>query len=538
MAAEEKFDHDHLAYVRLRSPQQHATALNVPDAADVNEILRSNLALRSTYRESLTVFSALARHNVFEAAVEYTRKYLPEVDQWLPGISTDRVVMAGHQPTLFHPGVWYKNFRLDALATRFDAVAINLVVDNDLLSSPTIGCPVRSNAVRSNADASASVVLLRMDPPAAPLPYENRSILDAQCFKKFHQSATEAIDSVVANPMVSELWPEVMAAREILGDRSMGQVLAAGRHRLEWRLGLRTLEVPVSHVSGTQAFGSFVARIFIDIENFQKIYNRVLLRYRNEHGIRSSAHPVPELTGVDQWLETPFWIWTGVDPQRRRLFMKTDDRHFHLSDLNQFQRSVDIGEFPQWWSDNVKTGQVCIRPRALATTMFSRLLVCDLFIHGIGGAKYDQLTDQIISDFFDVSPPEYLTSTATFRLPLADDRVTKEDVSNRRQRLREYKFHPEKFVTPSAETDSLKQQKRSAIKALNSGDDKKSAHAKIEAVNQKLSKMLQHQAAATELEIEQLKSQLRRSQILHSREYSFALHPNSIVEELKTLARQ
>ena len=532
MAAEEKFEQDHLAYVRLRSPQQHATALDVPDAAKVDDLFSSNVDLRSGYPEALAVFSAVARHSVFEAAVEYTRKYLPEVDQWLPKISTDRVVMAGHQPTLFHPGVWYKNFRLDALAKRFDAAPINLVVDNDLLATPTISSP------RLRDDGSASVSLLDMDQPAAPLPHEHRGIVDQACFSAFGQNAADAIGPTVANPIIGSLWPEVMAAKESLSDSSLGRILAAGRHRLEWQLGLRTLEVPISHVAATLAFGSFASRIFIDIENFQEVYNRVLLRYRSEHGIRSSAHPVPELSSSDQWLETPFWIWTSSDPRRRQLFVKTDDQNFHLSDLNQFQQSVNIGEFPGWWTENVKSHRVCIRPRALATTMFSRLLVSDLFIHGIGGAKYDQLTNQIISDFFGVSPPGYLTSTATFSLPFANPRVTKKDISDQRQLLREYKFHPEKHADPSSETEALKDQKRLAIEELHNSDAKKLAHEKIVAINMHLAAPLQPQAKLAEQTIETLKSELRTSQILHSREYSFALHPVSIVEELKTLARR
>ena len=531
MAAEEKPEQDHLAHVRLRAPQQHASALDVPAAAAVDELFSANVRLRTSYPQSLATFSAVARENVLDAAAEYTRRYLPEVDDGSAGISADRIVMAGHQPTLFHPGVWYKNFRLDALSKRFDATAINLVVDNDLLATPTVGCPQQDN------QGLAAIGLLQMDKPAAPAPHEHRGILDRTLFEAFGQNAAQAIAPTVGDPVIRSLWPEVMAAREILGDLSLGHVLAAGRHRWEWALGLRTLEVPVSHVAGTIAFGSFAGGIFTDIENFHGIYNRVLTRYRKAHGIRSKAHPVPELTRDGQWWESPFWIWTDRDPVRRALFVKVKDGHFHLSDLNQFGQSVAIENFFQWWADHVKRRRVCIAPRALTTTMFGRLLVSDLFIHGIGGAKYDQLTDQIISEFFGVSPPGYLTSTATFSLPFAQPRVTKRDITQRRSRLREYQFHPQRHVASSAAMDTLKRKKRAAIKELKSGKSRKIAHDKIEAINGQLAQTLHAQTAAVELEIEQLKSQLRNSQILHSREYSFALHPKSIVEELKSLAR-
>ncbi len=45
-----------------------------------------------------------------------------------------------------------------------------------------------------------------------------------------------------------------------------------------------------------------------------------------------------------------------------------------------------------------------LRTRALLTTMYSRLLLGDLFIHGIGGSKYDELGDEIMRRFLGFEP--------------------------------------------------------------------------------------------------------------------------------------
>ena len=71
---------DHLAYVRLRSPQQNGEALDVPAASKVDDLFEANLLLRSKYSEALSISSSVARKQVFDAAVNYTRRYLPEVD--------------------------------------------------------------------------------------------------------------------------------------------------------------------------------------------------------------------------------------------------------------------------------------------------------------------------------------------------------------------------------------------------------------------------------------------------------------------------
>ena len=49
----------------------------------------------------------------------------------MPDASADSLLLAGHQPELFHPGVWVKNFALNGLARRHGATPLNLVVDND-----------------------------------------------------------------------------------------------------------------------------------------------------------------------------------------------------------------------------------------------------------------------------------------------------------------------------------------------------------------------------------------------------------------------
>ena len=47
-----------------------------------------------------------------------------------------------------------------------------------------------------------------------------------------------------------------------------------------------------------------------------------------------------------------------------------------------------VEQLADWGRRGVK-----IRSRALITTLWARLVLGDLFLHGIGGAKYDQVTD-------------------------------------------------------------------------------------------------------------------------------------------------
>ena len=44
--------------------------------------------------------------------------------------------------------------------------------------------------------------------------------------------------------------------------------------------------------------------------------------------------------------------------------------------------------------------------------MYARVVLGDLFLHGIGGGKYDELTDAIVGRFLGVAPPEFAVVTA------------------------------------------------------------------------------------------------------------------------------
>jgi hypothetical protein len=50
------------------------------------------------------------------------------------------------------------------------------------------------------------------------------------------------------------------------------------------------------------------------------------------------------------------------------------------------------------------------------------LLVADQFVHGIGGARYDQITDAIIARHFGIDPPRFSVTTATLYSPAAAGR--------------------------------------------------------------------------------------------------------------------
>ena len=537
---------DHLAHVRLRAPKRDGQTLDLPANEEVATLLRDNLALRQSANSAPNDFplrdlQSRARAETIELAVSWSNQYLP-VEARLDANSfhpSSPIIFGGHQPTLFHPGVWYKNFRLHQIAQASGATAINMIVDNDLSGAASIKFPQRSKT-------RAAIGLVAFDAPGSAVPFEMQKIVDPKIFESFGKQSADSISQLVSNPIVKHLWPEVVKAEKALTQShraaSPGHAIAAGRHMLEHAHGLRTLEVPISRLAGTSSFAEFSGYLIEHLTKFRDAYNQSIIRYRARHGIRSSAHPVPELGRLEesgqQWLEAPFWIWTDQSPLRKPMFVRQVGNDLEISNSHATLAKISITAWSDWLVEQNQqiqsTGKgIFIRPRALITTMFARLLASDLFVHGIGGAKYDQLTNQIIVDFFGVDPPRFVTATGSWRLPTGFPEVYPADITTRKEALRKMRFHPETFVsTADDDITRLIESKHSAITGQ-PAQSPRERHQAIETANLELQGLLEPERKAITNEIDSLSEKVRDSQILNSREFSFALHPVELIDRLK-----
>ncbi len=144
-------------------------------------------------------------------------------------------------------------------------------------------------------------------------------------------------------------------------------------------------------------------------------------------------------------------MWTTRNPRRRRLFIQATADETILSDRQSWEARLPLspesdaaGAVEQLMQ--LQRGNVRIRPRALVTTLWARLALGDLFIHGIGGAKYDCVTDRLIERFFGLTAPRFLVVSATLHLPIQRRRATPEDVRAIQHELRTMTYQPEQYL--------------------------------------------------------------------------------------------
>jgi hypothetical protein len=541
----------------FRAPQGDGETLIEPPLANLRQTLDVNLKRLDQIPIQCGIHYETecyqARQQLIQAAVAYTQSY-SNVTEVANSSHDPDVVLAGHQPELFHPGVWLKNFVLDRCGQLPNTLAINLVVDNDVADRTSVRIPVGS-LIRPQFEE------VPIDEPGPRIPFEERKIVSVDAVRSFAARLHDGFDArhwfkhAPASLMADKVWENVERSNSSHKTSYLGEWLAQGRHRLEQQLGFRSLELPLSHVAQSESFRKFALRTFLDLPRFQVIYNRSLAEYRIVNKIRSASHPVPELATDGEWLEAPFWIWTKENPQRRRLFVCRDrapdgKTALCLSDRQQVQditvllSSNDSTAGVEQWTYLEETCGIKIRPRALITTMYSRLFLSDLFIHGIGGAKYDELTDAIIRRFFGIEPPAYMTVTGTVRLPIPRPDVSAADVRNVKQLIREIRFHPEKFVndTSPAIRESATQfaaQKQELLRQHQfhfRGASPEQSRA-LDDLNRQLSVLLTDVEIRLRDELKDRERDYQTARLLGSREFSFVLHPaDELPEQLKKMA--
>ncbi len=514
-------------YRTYRAPRENGEALIEPALADCSRLLASNRANSAAWTFDLcgVPFDEVrqaARDELVRDAVRYTSAYRQVID--LPPDAA--IVMAGHQPTLFHPGVWFKNFVLDEVANRaanVSVIGINLVIDNDAAATAAVRVPVID---RQTHTVTGSTVVI--DSALSGVPYEQTRIRDRDVFDSFGVRLAEAIaplesGPLEAGPLVRELWPFAQAAA--VRCENVACALAQARHALEGTLGLRTLEVPISVVCRSESFAAFTLSILNHLVRFRSIYNDAVIQYRQAHGIRSNAHPVPELAAEDDWIEAPLWLYGDDSPQRRGVWVRQVGEGIEISDRRDksfvLDRSRDRSAAAALAAQGGSNWK--LRPRALLTTMYARMVLCDLFMHGIGGAKYDQLGDQILKRFYGVEPNEMMVVSATLQLPVADEFADARTPNQVRRRLRDLRFAPDTFPPQSPAAVSLVKRKRELLARIPASGSKRNWHVELTRVNQQLSELLSGERAELETALATAIAAASANSILRSREYSFAL---------------
>ncbi|MBN1492487.1 MAG: hypothetical protein JXA69_21420 [Phycisphaerae bacterium] len=506
-----------LNFRALQTPSDDGEILIEPAFDLLGDLARQNRARLAEASGALAGagWAALRRH---------TRRMLNIPDDAV-------VIMTGHQPEFIHAGVWAKHVVAQQLAETLDGVAVNLVVDNDVPKAAALAIPGVS------ADGRINLQHVPFAEWPAGWPYESLPALGREAIERIAGEVARCMGSAYAASMM----PTYLAALREAGAPDYVTQAVAGRRAVEASFGVSLQDRRASAVWGGPILADWLRRP----RAFAEAYNAALDAYRREQNVRSPNRPIPSLRIQDGRVELPVWAYGPGEP-RQRLFVEPAEDEVRI-----FAEDVLIGRVAMaLLADPVAGGTaiqtVCrkaLRPRALALTLWARLLACDLFIHGIGGAKYDRITDTIIRSYYGLEPPAMACVSATLRLPLPRTPVSAADRFAAQRRVRDVFFQPDRWAMDVPEAAPLLAERRSAIErsdALRQTNGRnrparREIFDRIRAVNARLVELRPEIVAEAQQALARLDVRQRNDRIATGRDYFFALLPR---EKLESLCRR
>lgn len=388
------------------------------------------------------------------------------------------LVLSGHQPEFFHPGVWAKNFAAAWAGRAVGTTAGHVVIDSDLAAATTLTVP-------TEVDGRLDESRLAFD-ASGPAPWEERRVIDGSALRDFPDRSAAALQPFGFAPLVADRESRAILSRAA-GDRGvrLDAVTTSLRTHFERRWGIDTPQVRLSDLEAGVAFERLLAHLVTTGETFAAAYNEALAAYRRRHGLRRAGRPVPDLETGATYIELPVWVWRRGATFRKRLSVgRVGDGIRLLADgaaLHDTPLDNDADAVAEAIATLREQG-VRFRSRALLTTLFLRLFIADIFIHGIGGALYDEVTDELIRRFFAVDPPRFAAVSATLRLPLGGRHELGSDEARTRLRAdliaarRRLEFDPARYfdvATAGPRVTELMQTRRRLIAEQKRAEDRR-----------------------------------------------------------------
>jgi hypothetical protein len=255
-------------------------------------------------------------------------------------------------------------------------------------------------------------------------------------------------------------------------------------------------------------------------------YNGALADYRAVNKTRTALQPFPDLARDGDRFELPFWV---IEAHRRQTLWCERAGELLILLGSDGVAIATLPQDPDGAIAALLALELTLAPKALALTLYVRTLMCDLFIHGVGGGGYDRVTDDVFERYFGVRAPAYVVASTTMYLPLGMHVITDAEVSAARERLNRLSHNPDAMLS-EVEFDStaereravaLAREKAELVSAIAKPDaEKKTLGLRIREVNTELGTLLAPLRSSLEAQLVSLESQQAAAEILTDRTYA------------------
>lgn len=313
--------------------------------------------------------------------------FLPGVEQFSKALRNGGMLSTCHQLHFFHPGIGIR-FHLVDLIQREDKCIVFMDTDRTDLR---VRCPwMGETPTHGSGPYSAKERPKVFNFVVSEKPLYTFSSLESERVEGFFKEIESHLKSVLHDTGYTCIQEFRRFSEIFLGqDPSLPlrERLADGFIRFN---GITARHMFLTELLAGAEYSEFLGRIYTEAERFRAVYNQSIDRFGDLFRFRFRNYPFPKLEGG----ELPFWIIR--DGRRHQLSTNRVD----ASDLKRYT----------------------IVPKASPLTLFLRLHVAGVFMHGVGGANYEWINEQILEGFYHVEPRPYFVMSATFHLCRIPDR--------------------------------------------------------------------------------------------------------------------
>jgi len=522
-----------MAHAKTTTPAGHGELVTTPPYAQWAGLTRTNAAAARMWDFDLCgVPVGRLRDLARREAVGRARAFSERLGVPVRAVDDDPelIVVTGHQPELYHPGIWIKDFLLQRLGEETGAAAIDVVVDSDGFDTLEMHSPCLKPEVRV---CRAYLAVGTTDGCYACTPVPPADALGQFCEAGAEHLAT--LPSPAVGHHFADFCGHLTAAAA--DAHNLAELVTFARRRYEASAGTDYLEVPVTSLAASRAFATLLAHVAMDAAAFAAAYNGALAEYRERTGTRSAAQPFPDLQVEGEMVELPFWHLAGGS--RATVWARTGRFPALVVDGEVVCELGEQAEAPE----ALLASALAPAPKALALTLFTRLLVADFFIHGVGGGRYDQVTDDVIRRYFLIEPPAFAVASMTMYLPLGARVVREEEIEVLSMALNRLKHNPDQMLDEvefdtaeeHARAVALSREKVELVTAIAAeGADKKTLGTRIREVNEALAGMFESYQRQLAEELDQLAQLRDASGVLTDRTYPFCLwSPSEVADKAR-----
>lgn len=399
--------------------------------------------------------------------------------------SNGPILMSGHHCEFWHPGILAKWFALQSCAARLPGATTAWVeVDQDSNAAWQIAYPGPGPARAAWRLPLASRDAPAPDTPTGALPPVQPSNTNVEALEPppGYEFATHGLRAMA----------QALTAHQ--DSRTLAEQVTLARNDLLAWTGPRPAGVFATALARTTRFGEALERMRRDPRTCVELLNRA-----------SAAFPEARVRALEissGRIELPLWRVERDEP-RRRVF--TDD----------------LADIP------IQS----LAPRALLMTALLRAGACDLFVHGLGGERYDRATDQWIAQWlgWDLAPTVMVT--ATRYLPFdAPDVPTPEAIA--RARWAAWHALTEPAMLGDREGAERKRELVAAIRAAGERPRRTSLFRQLRSVVETSRARHAARVQALAAEAETLRGRRGTAQIVFDRTWPFPLYPREVLEDL------